>query len=209
MMLYGSDRVQGTPSDLARVCACEPSEMLVAIGQLSLHRVADVFLQNVNTMYVHNANTVLEQNVNVIIISRRRARELQIKHLRSEAGKASATKRQQAKEQRLQHRSASAYVSASSSVSKRKAKSEEEVIQHCISLGLTSEDGSWFWEKCEGNGWKNDGEPIVCWKSTTRSWKRIKIFPSQKPIKINGKFDRPSRQTEAELWYEKKLRDGV
>jgi hypothetical protein len=99
--------------------------------------------------------------------------------------------------------------STSSSGSKRKAEKEEEVIQYCTSIGLTEEDGSWFWDKCEGNGWKNSGKPIVCWKSTVSSWKRIKIFPSQKPIKVNGKFERPSRQTEAEIWYEKKQREAI
>lgn len=180
MMLYGSDRVQGSVSDLARVCACEASEMMTAIGQLSLNRVANVFQQNVNTLYVHNGNTMLEQNVNIIIVSRRRARELEIKKLRSDAGKISATKRQHAKEQEAQHRSSSSYSSSSFSVQKKRC-TEEESVKFCLSQSLTEDDGKWFFDKCEGNGWKNSGKPIVDWQATIRSWKRVKtIFPSQK-----------------------------
>lgn len=78
-------------------------------------------------------------------------------------------------------RSASASASSSASVLKKgKANSLEEVVQYCTRHGLAESDGDWFWYKCEGNGWKNNGKPIVDWQSTVISWKTIKIFPSQK-----------------------------
>lgn len=81
----------------------------------------------------------------------------------------------------------SASASVSSSVSKKKTESTEEVIQYGISIGLTEEDGKWFWEKCEGCGWKNSGKPIEDWKATMRSWKLVgTIFPSHKQKPTNG-----------------------
>ncbi len=81
----------------------------------------------------------------------------------------------------------SASASDSSSVSKKKASTEEEVVQYCSSIGLTEEDGKWFWEKCEGCGWKNAGKSIEDWKLTISSWKRVgTIFPSHKQKSPNG-----------------------
>jgi hypothetical protein len=58
--------------------------------------------------------------------------------------------------------------------------SRDEVIGFCISLGLSKDDAEWFFDKCEGCGWKNAGKPILDWKATVRAWKRICVFPSQK-----------------------------
>lgn len=55
-----------------------------------------------------------------------------------------------------------------------------EVVEFCVEIGLTKDDAEWFWYKCEGCGWKNDGRPIADWQATIRSWKKIKIMPSQK-----------------------------
>jgi hypothetical protein len=57
---------------------------------------------------------------------------------------------------------------------------EEEAVQYCTTAGLTKEDGQWFWNKCEGCGWKNNGKAIKDWKKTVTAWRMIKIFPSQK-----------------------------
>ena len=56
----------------------------------------------------------------------------------------------------------------------------EQVIEFCINLGLNKADGEWFFQKCEGSGWKNNGQPIVDWRATVRAWKAIFVFPSQK-----------------------------
>lgn len=162
MMLRGNDRVQGTLQQLSRLCCCEEQEMSLAVQQLSEQNVAQVS----------------EQNGNIIILNRRLARQLEIKKLRSEAGKISATKRQQAKEQTAQHRSECASEYASAVLKKR--GTEEQCVQYCLSRNLTEEDGRWFFDKCEGSGWKNAGKPIVDYQATIRSWKRISIFPSQK-----------------------------
>ena len=66
-------------------------------------------------------------------------------------------------------------------VLKSKARSVEEVIEHAEFIGLSADDGSWFYEKCEGSGWTNNGRPIRDWQMTMSSWKRHgDIFPSQK-----------------------------
>lgn len=57
----------------------------------------------------------------------------------------------------------------------------EEVIEFCVNRGLKKEDGEWFFEKCQGCGWKNNGKAIVDWRSTVRAWQALgTIFPSQK-----------------------------
>jgi hypothetical protein len=50
----------------------------------------------------------------------------------------------------------------------------------CISLKLPQSDADWFYWKCEGNGWKNGGQPILDWRATVRAWERGKFFPSQR-----------------------------
>ncbi len=56
----------------------------------------------------------------------------------------------------------------------------EEAIAHCESIGLTKQDGSWFHNKMLGQGWKNGGQSVKCWRSTIRAWKdKGGIFPSQ------------------------------
>lgn len=76
--------------------------------------------------------------------------------------------------------------------SKSKASSMEEVVAFCLEIGLTKDDGEWFWDKCQGCGWKNNGKPILDWKATCRSWKKINVFPSQKQ-KTNGHHQAPDR----------------
>lgn len=66
----------------------------------------------------------------------------------------------------------------------------EEVIEFCVNRSLTKADGEWFFEKCQGCGWKNNGQPIVDWRSTVRAWQACGgIFPSQKQgATSNGKL---------------------
>lgn len=64
--------------------------------------------------------------------------------------------------------------------SKAKASSKREVIEFAVGIGLPASEGEWFFEKCEGNGWTNDGKPIRDWKATVRSWKAAGYMPSQK-----------------------------
>lgn len=58
-----------------------------------------------------------------------------------------------------------------------------EVKLHCAKLGLPENDAEWFYHKCEGNGWTNNGKPIRGWASTISAWKVAGYMPSQK----NGK----------------------
>lgn len=63
---------------------------------------------------------------------------------------------------------------------KKSKGSLEEVVAYCLGENLTSNDGEWFFNKCEGNGWKNAREPIRDWKATIRAWKAAGYMPSQK-----------------------------
>lgn len=73
-----------------------------------------------------------------------------------------------------------------SKLKKNRAENMEQCAAYAVSRGLLASDGEWFWEKCEGNGWKNNGHPIVDWQLTICSWKRIGVFPSQKQSSRNG-----------------------
>jgi uncharacterized protein YdaU (DUF1376 family) len=70
---------------------------------------------------------------------------------------------------------------------KGKARSEEEVLDFinsdssCQRYQLNGIDAEWFWNKMEGNGWTNAGEPVRSWKSTIRQWViKDEIFPTRK-----------------------------
>lgn len=56
----------------------------------------------------------------------------------------------------------------------------EEVAAFCASIELPATDAEWFFSKCEGNGWKNNGKAILNWQQTIRSWKLSKYLPSLK-----------------------------
>lgn len=64
--------------------------------------------------------------------------------------------------------------------SKAKGKAEE-ISEYCAEIGLPSSDGIACFDKWQGNGWKNNGEPIKDWKATIRAWKANGYMPSQKP----------------------------
>lgn len=55
-----------------------------------------------------------------------------------------------------------------------------EIVNHCLELKLPESDATWFFHKCEGNGWTNGGRPIKNWKSTITSWKAAGYMASQK-----------------------------
>lgn len=59
----------------------------------------------------------------------------------------------------------------------------DEVKLHCAKIGLPESDGEWFFHKCEGSGWQNDGKPIKNWKGTITAWKLAGFVPSIKTKK--------------------------
>ena len=65
---------------------------------------------------------------------------------------------------------------------KKKPENFEQLAQFVTEKNLASSDAEWLWHKWQGNGWTNGNKPILCWKSTIRSWKAGKFFPSQKAI---------------------------
>ena len=60
---------------------------------------------------------------------------------------------------------------------------QQEVMSYCVSIGLPTSDGEWFYDKAEGCGWKNAGKKIVDWQATCRAWRRANVFPSQRPAR--------------------------
>jgi len=62
----------------------------------------------------------------------------------------------------------------------------EEVKFTCSKSGIIESDAVWFWNKCEGNGWTNNGKPIKSYPHTLAAWKAAGYLPSQKS---NGKTE--------------------
>lgn len=57
----------------------------------------------------------------------------------------------------------------------------------CAELALPVSDGEWFVLKCEGMGWKVNGQKIKNADSTFKAWHRAKYFPSQKGSNENNR----------------------
>lgn len=62
----------------------------------------------------------------------------------------------------------------------------DECSAYCVELGLPADDGVWFVDKAEGNGWKNGGHTIKDWKATIRAWKRAGYMASQRTGRSGG-----------------------
>lgn len=73
-------------------------------------------------------------------------------------------------------------------------------------VGLFPRDAEAAWNKWEGNGWKNDGKPIRCWKSTVRSWKAHGYHATQtkpsdyEPGWPSTESTEPEEKPEVDLW---------
>jgi len=55
-----------------------------------------------------------------------------------------------------------------------------EIKLHCAKAGIPDSDAEWFFHKCEGCGWTNNGKPIKSWVGTLTAWKMAGYLPSQK-----------------------------
>lgn len=67
-----------------------------------------------------------------------------------------------------------------SMASKARPHTREEFDAYFREVGLYPRDAEATWNKWEGNGWKNGGKAIVCWKSTVQAWKASGYMPSLK-----------------------------
>lgn len=63
---------------------------------------------------------------------------------------------------------------------KRRPASEAHVVAYCTAIGLTEDDGVYYWSKWQGNGFKNAGHAILDWRQTIRSAKAGGYAPSQR-----------------------------
>lgn len=64
----------------------------------------------------------------------------------------------------------------------------EQVAEFFKTEELSDADAEWFFEKCNGNGWTNSGNPILDWKATVRSWRAAGYLPSQKNGSLPKEF---------------------
>jgi len=70
--------------------------------------------------------------------------------------------------------------SVDSTPPKNKARgSLDELKAFAVEIGLPESEGESLFEKWEGNGWKNSGNPIVDWRATAKNWKRRGFLDSQ------------------------------
>jgi hypothetical protein len=124
MMLTGDYQLSGCESDLCSLLSCLPAEFRMAIDQLKIRNVAEID----------------EQNGNIIIVSRKRKRDYELKQLRAKAGRASGTSRRTKHRTQPQHgvgtkggtpsASASASASVSSSFDGGEGGSFEPTFDH-------------------------------------------------------------------------------
>lgn len=72
-------------------------------------------------------------------------------------------------------------ISKEEEVQEKKPKGTIEDLKIFVQeIGLPISDGEFLFDKWQGNGWRNDGKPILDWRATTRTWQRMGILPSQK-----------------------------
>lgn len=74
-----------------------------------------------------------------------------------------------------------------------KASSIDEVKLFCAEAGISDQDATWFWQKMEGNGWKNGGKQMKNWHMVLTSWRTAGYLPSQKQNgNVNGGKNAPT-----------------
>ena len=71
----------------------------------------------------------------------------------------------------------------------------EEIKLFCAKSGIADSDAVWFFHHVEGNGWKNNGKPIIRWKSTLMAPGRRNMagyLPSMKNGQLKRKTGIPN-----------------
>lgn len=123
------------------------------------------------------------------LINRRMVRDEEIRKIRQNAGKLGGNpillkQIPTTGVKQIPTPSSSSSSSFSTSVRERsytfKKPSLEEVKLCCAKTGLPESDAIWFWNKCEGNGWTNNGKPIKRWPNVIASWKAAGWMASQR-----------------------------
>ena len=71
----------------------------------------------------------------------------------------------------------------------------DEAVAYCVSLGLPTSDGEYFFNQCVSMNWTTNGEPIRDWRAKIRAWKAANYMPSQK--QKNGQLPLKPRQENA------------
>lgn len=78
----------------------------------------------------------------------------------------------------------------------------EEVTTFFASEDLLHSDAEWFFHKCQGSGWTNDGKPIKDWKATVRSWRAGGYLASQRNPSLAASNGNHHPKPEDPLWPE-------
>lgn len=157
-----SGELRGTSEQLARLARCSTIELDAALTDLQNNRAAGA--EHRNGMWT--------------VTNWRMARDALTREKRSEAGRRGGSKTQANREQIPDNDNGNKELLFPNNCNRN--TSIEQVIAFARGELIEQIDAEWFYWKCEGNGWKNNGKPILDWKATIRSWKRAGYLPSQK-----------------------------
>lgn len=147
MYLLNQPRLVGSLDELCKPCRCRRVQLEAALAEIKGKKVGEVY----------------EQNGNTVIECRRIRKRMEVSALKSKAGRASATKRQQTPQQAVSTRSASASASSEDRESEGKGPTnhpplpaviehftrnggwKEADIQYAFDSLQASQDGEGFW----------------------------------------------------------------
>lgn len=134
------------------------------------------------------AKGALRRNSDKAIYSKRIRRDEEIRKVRAKAGKKGGKQKRSKSVANGEQIPDNDNDSDNDTVNtkNRRPKDEQEVVDYCRHLGLPKSDGSAMWDRWEGNGFKNGGKAMNCWKATIRSWKANGYMASQKGSKFGN-----------------------
>ncbi len=146
-----SGELCGTSEELARLARCSTVELDLALTDLQ-NKLA--------------ANICIHRNGSWSIANRRMKKERDTQEKRALAGSKGGSKTQASREQIPEYED--------------EDEGKRKVREFCTSISIGEKDADWFFWKCHANGWRNNGQPILDWKGTLRSWQKAGYLPSQK-----------------------------
>lgn len=162
MMEGATDRLSGTPEQLARLCRCSVNDFMAAADDLSANNAAEV--------HKHNGS--------ITIISKKRRRELEIKQLRQNAGSKGGASAQA----NLKIFTDSSYSNSDSPVPGEGGVGEGEAVggvptreaalAYAGRIGLPESEVDKFFDYFTANGWMVGKQKMKSWPHAMNNWKR-------------------------------------
>jgi hypothetical protein len=206
MLLLGTDRIEGTEEQLARICGCTGQEMSASLVEMQTMQIALVRM--------HNGC--------ITIRSRRLSRIKDVSNLRRKAAQTRWCKRDASAMHGVNANddapSASASASSSILVSKKKRKpsTQDELLKYAKEKGISESDAIAFYDSMEAGGWTRNAKPLADWQAHLRSYKAQRWLASQKngsrkevPERPDAKVERSEQlrlETETRLRAEGKIK---